>query len=208
MPNIRLLVATTNLKKLKELRELLTGLPLVLMSLKDFPGMTEVAETGKTFAENARLKALGYAAQTGIFTLGEDSGLCCDALDGAPGVQSARFSGLEKNDEENNRKLLGLLKNVPDSKRSAHYTAAIALAEPGRIVAEVAGDVHGVICREARGTGGFGYDPLFFYQPFQKTFAEVPAEMKHGVSHRAKALAKLRNVLEDYLEKRGQATFP
>ena len=196
---VYLLVATTNLKKLKELQELLSGLPVELKSLRDFSSIREVEETGKTFEENARLKALGYAAQTGCLTLGEDSGLCCDALDGAPGVMSARFSGLDKDDEANNRKLLELLKDIPDPKRSAHYAAAIALAVPDRVIAEVTGEVHGFINREPKGNGGFGYDPLFYYPDFKKTFAEVPAEMKHGVSHRSRALAKLRKVLEDYL---------
>lgn len=197
---IDLLVATTNQKKLKELHDLLFGLPIRLLSLKDFPEAKKVAETGKTFAENARLKALGYAAQTDCLTLGEDSGLCCDALDGAPGVISARFSGEGKNDEANNRKLLELLKDVPEPKRTAHYTAAIALTKPDQVIAEVSGDVHGMIMKEPRGSGGFGYDPLFFFPEFNQTFAEVSAEMKHRVSHRAKALRKLHQALIDYLK--------
>jgi XTP/dITP diphosphohydrolase len=197
---VKLLVATTNLKKLRELHDLLFGLPIKLLSLRDFPGIEVVEETGKTFRENARLKALGYARQTGYLTLGEDSGLCCDALDGAPGVFSARFSGLEKNDEANNSKLLDLMRDVPDPERSAHYISVIALAEPDRIVGEVAGEVHGFIRREPRGTGGFGYDPLFYFPEFQQTFAEIPSEMKHTVSHRGQAFAKLLKVLEAYLK--------
>ena len=193
------MVATTNLKKLKEIRELLADLPVELSCLKDFPAVREIEETGKTFEENARLKALGYAAQTGLLTLGEDSGLCCDALNGAPGVQSARFSGAGKNDGENNRKLLELLENVPDEKRTAYYESVVVLAEPGKVIGTANGRVHGLITRRPCGTGGFGYDPLFLFPPFDRTFAQVPGEMKHGVSHRGKALAETKSMLRRYL---------
>lgn len=198
-PPVRLLVATMNPKKLKELHELLDGLSIQLVSLKDFPEVKEVEESGTTFAENARLKAVGYAVQTGLLTLGEDSGLCCDALDGAPGVMSARFSGLHKDDDANNRKVLELLKGIPNEKRAAYYTSVIALAEPDKVIAEVSGEVHGFINCEPKGSGGFGYDPIFFYPPFAKTFGEVPASQKHKVSHRSRALEKLRKVLQTYL---------
>jgi non-canonical purine NTP pyrophosphatase (RdgB/HAM1 family) len=196
---IRLLVATGNQKKLGELRELLRDFPIQLLSLKDFPGIQEVEETGLTFEENARIKALGYASASGCLTLGEDSGISCDALDGRPGVFSARFSGHEKDDQANNRKLLETLENVPDDKRTAHYTAAIVLAEPGREIFSAIGKVHGFINREPCGRGGFGYDPIFYYPPFGKTFAEVPIERKHEVSHRSKALRKTRMFLEQYV---------
>ena len=196
----RLLIATSNAKKLKELQELLSGLPIQCLGLCDFPDVVEVEETGLTFEENAQIKALGYAGQTGVLTLGEDSGICCDALKGAPGVFSARFCGESKNDDENNKKLLESLRNVPDEKRTAYYESAIALAESGRLIGVVRGQVHGWITCELRGDGGFGYDPLFFYPPFQKTFGEVPIEMKHRVSHRSQALGKFRALLEDYLK--------
>lgn len=195
-----MLVATTNPKKLNELRDLLEGLPLECVGLKDFPDVTVVKETGKTFRENAELKALGYAAQTGALTLGEDSGLCCDALQGAPGVLSARFSGEAKDDEANNRKLLQCLEAVPDAERGAYYESAVAIAEPRKLVGTVRGQVRGFIKRELCGNGGFGYDPLFFYPPFGKTFGQVPLELKHSVSHRGQALAQLRELLEKYLE--------
>ncbi len=195
---MKLFVATTNPKKLEELRALLKGLPFELVSLSEFPQIKEVPETGATFRENAEIKALGYARQTGLLTLGEDSGLCCDALEGAPGVYSARFSGEEKNDAKNNEKLLKLLEKLPDNCRGAHYACAIAIAEPGKVVGYAEGEVHGAIAKKPVGTGGFGYDPLFFYLPFQKTFAQVPAEMKHGVSHRANALKKVRQILENH----------
>lgn len=197
----RLLVATTNLKKLKELQDLLAGLPVHCLSLKDFPDVTYVEETGDTFEANAKLKALGYAEQTGVLTLGEDSGLCCDALQGAPGVFSARFSGTLKDDDANNHKLLQMLEAVPESKRTAYYESAIALAEPGHLIGVVAGRVHGLITSDLQGREGFGYDPLFYYPPFGKTFGEVPVELKHQVSHRSRALTKLRSLLKKYLSK-------
>ncbi len=197
---VPLLVATTNLKKLKELQDLLADLPYRCVSLKDFPKVTIVEEKGKTFQENAELKARGYAGQTGMLALGEDSGLCCDALQGAPGVLSARFSGEEKSDDANNRKLLQRMEAVPDAERGAHYESAVAIAEPGKLIGRVSGQVHGIITRELCGNGGFGYDPLFFYPPFGKTFGQVPIELKHRVSHRSQALAKVRGLLTRYLE--------
>jgi len=196
-----LLLATTNAKKLKEIEEILAGLPVRCLSLRDFPDVKSVEETGRTFEENARIKALGYAKQVGVLTLGEDSGICCDALDGAPGVFSARFCGEFQGDEANNAKLLEMMHDVPDEKRTAHYESAIALAEPAKLIGVVTGQVHGLITRELSGTGGFGYDPLFFYPPYKKTFGEVSAEMKHRVSHRGQALAKFRELLQDYLKR-------
>lgn len=196
---MRLLVATTNKKKLEELRAILSDLPLELSLLSDFKNIQEVEETGATFEANAILKAQGYAKQTGLLTLGEDSGLCCDALDGAPGVYSARFAGEGKDDQANNLKLLKMLDKLPDNCRHAHYACAVALAAPGKLIGTVQGEVHGAIIRDFRGTGGFGYDPLFFYPPFQKTFGEVSADQKHKVSHRAQALAKLKVLLKNYL---------
>lgn len=196
---MKLLVATTNKKKLGELRDLLEGLPFELYSLGDFPSYTEVEETGKTFQENASLKALGYAKQTGLLTIAEDSGLCCVALDDAPGVYSARFSGEGKNDHDNNLKVLRLLENVPDNCRGAYFKSVIAIAEPNRVVGFAEGEVHGFVSRELKGTNGFGYDALFYYPPFKKNFGEVETAQKHEVSHRSKSLAKARQILSDYL---------
>ncbi len=192
----RLLVASTNPKKLKELQDLLAGLPYTAEGLADFPAVQEVPEDGATFEENASAKALGYARQTGLLTLAEDSGLCCDALDGAPGVYSARFSGLDKDDHANNLKVLRLLEKIPDNCRGAHFKSAVALASPDKVLGVVSGEVHGVISREIRGTQGFGYDVIFYYPPFGKTFGEVPAEMKYKVSHRFKALQKTKELLK------------
>lgn len=201
-PQRELLVATTNPKKLIELETLLADLPLKLHSLRDFPNIREVPEDDVTFQENASKKALGYATQTGLLTLAEDSGLCCDALEGAPGVYSARFAGSGKGDRENNLKLLRLLEKVPDNCRGAHFKSAVALAEPDRLVGVVEGEVHGIISHEIRGTRGFGYDPVFIYPPFGETFGEVDAERKNKVSHRSQALSKAKILLTGHLGKK------
>ncbi|MBI3313306.1 MAG: RdgB/HAM1 family non-canonical purine NTP pyrophosphatase [Candidatus Omnitrophica bacterium] len=195
----RLLLASTNRKKLEELQTLLSDLDIEVVCLKDLANFQEVPENGKTFRENASLKALGYARQSGLLTVAEDSGLCCDALEGAPGIYSARFAGSSKSDAENNEKLLKLLAKVPDNCRGAHFKSAVAIAEPEFLLTTMEGEVHGVISHEVRGENGFGYDPVFFYPPFGKTFGEVPPEMKHQVSHRAKALEKAKNYLKNYL---------
>jgi XTP/dITP diphosphohydrolase len=201
MKAVDLLVASTNLKKLEELRDVLAALPFRLHSLQEFSAIQEVAETGKTFHENATLKALGYARQTRLLTLAEDSGLCCDALEGAPGVYSSRFSGEGGNDLENNRKLLRLMAKLPDNCRQAHFVSCIAVAAPGRSVVDtVEGEVHGYISTEMRGNNGFGYDSVFYYPDFGKTFGEVPPGMKRTVSHRMKALEKVRALLKTYLD--------
>lgn len=197
-----LLVATTNPKKLTELKDFLADLGLQLFSLADFPRSKEVPENGKTFQENATLKALSYGEQTGFLTLAEDSGLCCDALEGAPGIYSARFAGEAKSDRENNLKLLKFLEKVPDNCRGAHFKSVVALALPGRLIGIAEGEVHGVISHKIRGTNGFGYDPVFFYPPFGKTFGEVAPEMKYQVSHRTQALQKTHEILKDYFENR------
>ncbi len=193
-----LVVATTNRKKLKELQALLSDLPLELKCLDDFMGIEEIPETGLTFEDNAQMKAIGYARQTGFLTLGEDSGLCCDALEGAPGVYSARFAGEGKDDVQNNQKVLKLLEKVPDNCRGAHFYSAVALAEPDRVIGVVTGEVHGYVSHEPRGTNGFGYDPIFYYPPFEKCFGEVAPEKKHQVSHRALALHKAKSLLREY----------
>lgn len=200
-----LLVATGNRKKLVELQTLLADLSCRLLCLSDFKDIREVPEDGKTFEENAILKARGYAGQTGFLTLAEDSGLCCDALEGGPGVYSARFAGESKSDIENNRKLLKLLEKVPDNCRTAHFKSAVAIAEPKKLIGAVEGEVHGYIAKEARGSNGFGYDPVFICPAFGQTFGEVPQEMKHQVSHRSKALQKAKALLARYLQLQEQS---
>lgn len=202
----KLLIATTNLHKLREIQTLLEDLDMQFFSLKDFPHVKEIKETGKTFRENAGIKALGYARQTGLLTLAEDSGLCCDALEGAPGVYSARFAGTGKDDYQNNLKVLKLLEKVPDNCRGAYFVSAIAVATPEKIFGVMEGVVHGVIAHEIRGNQGFGYDPLFYYPSFGKTFGEVPAEMKNKASHRAQALQKTRKFFEEHLSSNGDVS--
>ena len=196
-----LLLATGNQKKLAELEIILANFPVKLHTLKSFPNISEVEETGKTFEENAILKAQGYAAQTQMLTLAEDSGICVDALEGAPGVYSARFAGPDKDDDANNQKILRLLQKVPDNCRGAYYACVIALASPKKLIGTVRGEVRGGISHSLKGDGGFGYDPLFYYPPYQKTFGEVSAEMKHRVSHRAQALNRFKEMFEGYLAK-------
>ena len=174
------------------------------LSLADFPNINEVEEDGKTFAENARKKALGYAKQTGLWTIADDSGLMVDALDGAPGVNSARFSGAkEKNremlDHKNMAKLLDLLKDVPDKKRTARFVCSICLATPEKVLIETQGLLEGVIGRVQKGSNGFGYDPLFVVPASSKTVAQLSNEEKNQISHRANAIRNFNNLLAPLL---------
>jgi len=189
-----LVIATTNKGKLREIRELLAGLDINVMSLADFPGCPEVVEDAPTFRGNALKKARAIAEFTGRPTLADDSGLVVDALDGAPGVYSARFSGKDADDEKNNRKLLKLLKDTPDKARGARFVCVMALAGPGIKEASVRGEVRGRITRGPRGESGFGYDPLFYYRRAGMTFAEMGPVEKNKVSHRARALKKIKKL--------------
>lgn len=196
---MKLLVGTGNPKKLEELLDLLKGIPFELLTLKDFPKVCEVEEDGKTFEENAVKKAMGFAKQTGLLTLAEDSGLMVDALEGSPGVYSARFAGPEKDDIKNCQKLLRLMEKLPQNCRGAVFKSVVAVAAPERLIAVTEGEVRGEIAFQMRGANGFGYDPLFIYGPYGgKTFGEVSAAMKHKVSHRARAVLKAREILQAY----------
>jgi XTP/dITP diphosphohydrolase len=198
-----ILVATTNPGKMKELSEMLADLAgqIEWHSLRDYPGIREVEEDGDTFADNARKKALGYAQATGLWTLADDSGLSIDALDGDPGVRSARFAAGEcpvgkPNDRcaidcANYEKVLRLLVNVPDDKRTARFQCHLCLAAPGRILLETAGRIEGVINRAPAGDNGFGYDPIFFIPEVGKTAAQLDADRKNSISHRGRAIAAL-----------------
>jgi XTP/dITP diphosphohydrolase len=244
-----LFFGTTNPGKLRELRRLVSGLPVRVVAPADLGrALPEVEEDGTTFAENAAKKAAAFARLSGMHALADDSGLCVDALGGAPGVRSARWSeeepgpeptspvcelpgaaagelgaeaGRAARDERNNDKLLRALARVPDERRGAEYQAALALARPdGTIVASVSGACRGRIGRVRRGTGGFGYDPLFVPTPpiapgqphpspapaSDRTMAELSPDEKDGLSHRGEALRRLRPVLErlvPYLDERG-----
>ncbi|HPB68046.1 MAG TPA: RdgB/HAM1 family non-canonical purine NTP pyrophosphatase [Candidatus Omnitrophota bacterium] len=193
-----LLVATTNKGKLREIKVLLSGMPFMITSLADYPHLPPVVEDGVTFKSNAEKKALTIAQATGTLTLGEDSGLEVRALDNRPGVYSARFSGPRADDRKNNLKLLRLLRGVPADQRQARYRCYIALADGRGIVGGVNGSCSGYITDRARGENGFGYDPLFLIPRYQKTFGELDPAIKSRLSHRAKALKKLKVLLEFY----------
>lgn len=201
----RILLATRNRHKMAEIRELLSGLPWKLVSLAELgvepvPQEEEV-EVHETFAENAVAKARHFQRRTELFTLADDSGLCVDALGGGPGVRTKRFAPQRLVEqfgrtEANNRYLLRLMESVPDGERSARFRCAVA-AFDGRAGRVWEGRVEGRIARETRGTGGFGYDPLFVVPGYGKTFGELPAEVKAEMSHRARAFGKVRLWLAD-----------
>ncbi|MBN1916765.1 MAG: XTP/dITP diphosphatase [Verrucomicrobia bacterium] len=206
---MELFVATRNRNKVRELQALLEDTKLTLCSFRDFRDLPEVEEDGRTFEENATKKAVALAKYTGLLTIADDSGLEVDALDGQPGVMSARYAGPDATDKENNEKLLAQLRNVPEGRRAARFRCAIALATPAGLIAVVEGVCEGRIALEERGTEGFGYDPLFVKDDSVKTFAELPLEVKNRVSHRALALEKALLVIENYLLTRdGKGTKP
>ncbi len=187
-----LVLGTRNKKKGIELLELLGPLGIELVTLADVSESIEVEETGQTFAENAALKAIEQAKHLKRWVLGEDSGLAVDALKGAPGVYSARYSGPGATDGSNNQKLLAALQNVPLEKRTAHYVCHATLSDPlGNIRAESEGHCHGRILFEETGTEGFGYDPLFEVVEYHRTFGRLGLAVKGIISHRARALRLL-----------------
>ncbi|MCX7661279.1 MAG: RdgB/HAM1 family non-canonical purine NTP pyrophosphatase [Candidatus Omnitrophica bacterium] len=201
---MELLIATKNKNKLKEIKEILEGLSLKITSLLDCPLRIRIREDGKTFKENAIKKALKVAKLTGRLTLGEDSGLCVDALDGKPGIFSSHFAGREKNDLKNNLKLLRLLEGLPLSKRKAHYVCAVALADKEGLIKVVEGRSYGYIGFEFKGKFGFGYDPLFIPRGYRKTFAQLGPRLKHKISHRGRALRKIIPFINRYINKRSK----
>ncbi len=191
----RLLLATTNQGKIREIREFLKNLPVECYSLRDIREEARFPETGKTFLENARGKSLFYSRSWDGLTLAEDSGLEIDALGGAPGVRSARFAGPGATDEENLQKVLRLMEGVPPDKRTARFVSSMVLSRKGRVEEEIQKEVRGFITEETRGRGGFGYDPIFYYPPLGKTFAQLSSQEKNAVSHRGMALRLLRERL-------------
>ena len=192
----KIVLATGNRGKLKEMKRALAGLPVTVLSLEEIGVTKAIDETGRTFRENARLKAIGYSLESDHLTLAEDSGLEVAHLRGAPGVLSARFSAPGANDRKNVRKVLRLLRGVPWEKRGARFVCHLVLAQKGRIVAEMRGIVRGRIAPAPRGEMGFGYDPIFYYAPLRGTFAELPPDSKDAVSHRGRAVARMRAYLE------------
>lgn len=190
---MNLLIATTNAHKLAEIRPLLAGLPIRIETLDQRSGLAAPEETGTTFAENARLKAACYSERTGLWAAAEDSGLEIDALDGAPGVLSARFGGARYT--EKFAAIYEQLRARGADGSAARFVCAVAVADGPRIVFEARGVVEGRLAPEPAGAAGFGYDPIFFYPPYGRTLAEVSPEEKAAVSHRGQAFRALRDFL-------------
>jgi len=192
----RLLIATSNDGKLRELRALLAAQPFELLSLDDIPDIETVEETGSTFIENASLKAAGYARQAQVLTLADDSGLVVDALSGGPGVRSARYLSADASYPDRIRSLLAELNDLSDQDRTARFVCAMAVAsEAGEMLFVTENACDGRIARSPKGRGGFGYDPIFIPNGYDRTFAELSAETKNQISHRAKALFATRDFL-------------
>jgi XTP/dITP diphosphohydrolase len=195
----KLAVATGNPGKLREIREALAGLPLELLSLSDFPDAPVPAEDGDTFFANALKKAAALAQHSGLPALADDSGLAVDALDGDPGVFSARYAGPRATDADNVQKLMAELRARPGAVRSARFIAAVVLCFPDGSVIHARGECEGEILDAPRGVSGFGYDPVFYYPPLRATFAEISAAQKLAVSHRGRALRELAARLGEWL---------
>ncbi|MEP7306303.1 MAG: RdgB/HAM1 family non-canonical purine NTP pyrophosphatase [Acidobacteriota bacterium] len=190
-----LAIATTNAGKVREIEEILAGAGFDLVTLADWPDVAAPEETGRTFEENARQKALYYAAATGALTVAEDSGLEIDALGGMPGVESARFGGARTSYLEKFALIYDGLRQRGAATSPARFVCALALARSNRIVFESRGTIEGLIAPQPRGEGGFGYDPIFFYPPLGQTLAEA-SDRKRDVSHRGQAFGALRAFLE------------
>jgi XTP/dITP diphosphohydrolase len=194
-----LLIASNNAGKLKEMRKIIGELPIRLFTLTDLEIVEDMAETGNTFVTNAAIKAAGFARLAGMPTLADDSGLAVDILDGRPGVYSARYAGEAASDDERIRKLLTEMKDASD--RSARFVCVTTLADAdGEIVASVEGVCEGTITEVPRGTSGFGYDPIFLPNGFDKTFAEIDPDTKNRISHRANALSKMLPFLRGFFD--------
>ena len=192
---MRLLIATTNRGKIREITGILAGAPVELRTLEDFAGLSEPEETGATFAENARLKAIYYASRTGLPAVADDSGIEIDALDGGPGINSARWMGPHY--PAKFAAIYGAIAARGWRTSPARFIAHVALAQADRVLYEATGTVEGEIAPEPRGTHGFGYDPIFFYPPYGCTLAEVDGPRKAAVSHRGRAFSQLRAWLFD-----------
>ncbi len=198
---MQLLLATRNKDKIKEIRQALADLPLTILTCDDFLDFPEIEETGATLEENATLKAKGIYEHSGFPSLSDDSGLEVDYLNGAPGVYSSRYAGPGCTYDDNNRKLLQELNGVPAEKRTAHFRTVIAIAWSVSEIDVVEGRVNCVIASEKTGSSGFGYDPVFYYPPAAKTFAQMTLDEKNGVSHRGRALKAARDKIMARLNK-------
>ena len=192
---MQIVLATHNRGKMKEMSSILAHLPVKLLTLDDFPQIGEIPETGETLKENAFIKAETVHQKTGLPALADDTGLEVDALDGAPGVHSSRYDGETATFEDNCRKMLQEMDGIPSEERTARFHTVIAfVSDSGNEWTE--GMVEGRILEKKRGDGGFGYDPLFYYPPLKKTFAELNSEQKNNISHRGKALRNFCQILE------------
>jgi XTP/dITP diphosphohydrolase len=194
-----IVLATGNKGKLREFKEIFKDLPIVWRSLSEFEGIEEIKETGTTFLENAELKAVGYARATGKYCLADDSGLEVAALGNAPGVYSARYGGENTTFAEKNSKLLAELAATKDIKRAAQFVCIIVLAnEKGEIIGRAEGICPGNIASEPTGMNGFGYDPIFIPTGFEQTFGELSGDIKHRISHRARATEEIKRYLGNF----------
>ncbi|WP_297597427.1 XTP/dITP diphosphatase [uncultured Cetobacterium sp.] len=193
---MKIFLATGNKKKIDEMSKILDGLKFEILSIKDGIEIPEVVEDGDTFEENSRKKALEIAKFTNMITISDDSGLCVEALDGAPGVYSARYAGEDSSDVENNKKLIENLQGVKN--RKAKFVTVITLGKPNGESYSFRGEIEGIVIDEARGKDGFGYDPHFYLSEYDKTFAEMP-EIKNQISHRARALKALKDGIDKIL---------
>lgn len=189
------IIATKNAGKAKEFSRMFKPLGYEVKTLLDFPEFEDIEETGSTFEENAVLKAEAVSKAFGKIVIADDSGLMIDALEGRPGIYSARYAGEAKSDEANMQKVLAELEGVPEEKRTARFYCALAVSVPGKEAYTVSGACEGRILTDKRGSHGFGYDPIFFVTEKNKSMAELPPEEKSQISHRAKALEKLENSL-------------
>lgn len=191
----KLLIATFNKNKFTEIMEILSNIPFETIYLQDLGLKDDFKECGDSFLEIARKKAIYWSKISKLLTIGEDSGLEVDALSGAPGVFSARYAGIGKNSEENIKKLLKELEGIPIEKRGGSFKCAVSICRGENIIFETVEEVYGIILNEKRGEAGFGYDPVFYFPPLGKTFAELSVEEKNKISHRGKAFKKVREFL-------------
>lgn len=193
-----LLLATSNRHKVEEFHTIFADLPFQLLTLADVPAVEDVEETGTTFRENAELKARAYAHMTGLLSLADDSGLEIDALNGAPGVYSARFAGRETPYAERFRLILKQLQGLPPEQRTARFRCVISVADPSGLCRSVEGTVEGIIADAPRGEHGFGYDPIFFVPELGQTYAELASDTKNHISHRGRAARHARTLLAEW----------
>ncbi|MFH1874943.1 MAG: XTP/dITP diphosphatase [Pseudomonadota bacterium] len=191
-----LIIATKNKGKLEEIKDLLQDLDINLTSLLDYPDLPEIIEDGQTFLENARIKASAISQATGKWALGDDSGLVVAALNGEPGINSARYAGSQADHAANNEKLLKEMKDVPKDKRQAYFICTMVLISPDGKQWDIEEKCHGEIAYDYRGTKGFGFDPLFYLPDYGQTMAELPMKEKNKISHRGKALRHMKEILK------------